>query len=322
MQDSSSLLVRMTSVLDYSEASKHNFCARNFSFKANEAQNNLCLFKLFGITMKNSALPIFLSISILLLVPSESYSTGKNTRTLSHYSRYLQKDQKMNVYVPESTGRHSVLYLLHGATGDYTNWLDRTDLKNIADKYNLIIVMPDGGTFSWYSDSQLIPESQYESYVVKELIPFIDSSFATYAEKNGRGVCGLSMGGFGAIKFGLKYPQLFSSASSLSGVLVVMRHPDKWSMVKVFGTLSDNASNWKREDLIEMAQSSKDTTVALKFDTGVDDVTLEDNRLFLSILQKLRRTFEYGEFPGGHTWRYWGSHIEEHLQFHSRHLLH
>ncbi len=270
--------------------------------------------------MKNIVLSVLLSIFVL--TPSGLFSAGRNIRTLSHYSAYLHKEQKMNVYVPNSNGRHSVLYLLHGATGDYTNWANRTDVKNIADKYDLIIVMPDGGAFSWYSDSPMIPESQYESYVVKELIPFIDSAFATYTEKNGRGICGLSMGGFGAIKFGLKYPHLFSSASSLSGVLAVMRHPDKWSMAKVFGTQADYASNWKREDLIELAQSSKDTTLALKFDTGVDDITLEDNRVFLAILQKLHRTFEYGEFRGGHTWTYWGTHIEEHLQFHSRHLLH
>lgn len=269
--------------------------------------------------MKNTVLSVLLSIFVF--APSGLFSAGRNIRTLSHYSIYLHKEQKMNVYVPDSKGRHSVLYLLHGATGDYTNWADRTDVKNIADKYNLIIVMPDGGAFSWYSDSPMIPESQYESYVVKELIPFIDSAFATHVEKNGRGVCGLSMGGFGSIKFGLKYPQVFSSASSLSGVLAVMRHPDKWSMAKVFGAQADYASNWKREDLIELAQSSKDTTLALKFDTGVDDITLEDNRVFLTILQKLHRTFEYGEFSGGHTWEYWGTHIEEHLQFHSRHLL-
>ena len=274
--------------------------------------------------MNKIAFAALLTISTLFfgLFPTALLSAEKNIRTLSHYSKYLGIEQKMNVYVPESSGRHSVLYLLHGATGDYTNWSNKSDIKNIADKYNLIIVMPDGGPYSWYSDSPMIPESQYESYIIKELIPFIDSAFATYAEKNGRGVCGLSMGGFGAVKFGLKYPQLFSSASSLSGVLTIMRHPDKWSMTKVFGTQGDHLSTWEKEDVVELAQTCKDTTVVFKFDTGVNDITLEDNRIFLSTLQKLRRTFEYGEFPGGHSWFYWGAHIEEHLQFHSRHLLH
>ena len=274
--------------------------------------------------MNKIAFSVILSISTLISIfsPADLLSAEKNIRTLSHYSNYLGKEQKMNVYVPEYGGRHSVLYLLHGATGDYTNWSNKTDVKNIADKFNLIIVMPDGGAYSWYADSPMIPGSQYESYIVKELIPFIDSAFATYAEKNGRGVCGLSMGGFGAIKLGLKYPQLFSSASSLSGVLSILNHSDKWSMAQVFGPQSEYSLNWKHEELLELAGSSTDTTVALKFDTGVNDITLGDNRLFLAVLQQLHRTFEYGEFPGGHTWTYWGTHIEEHLQFHSRHLTH
>lgn len=263
----------------------------------------------------------FLVFVTLCVIAIAATAAEKNIRTLTHYSKYLKKEQKLDVYVPDSGGKHNVLYLLHGATGSYVDWVLRTDLKDIADKYNLLIVMPDGGAYSWYSDSPMIRDSQYESYIVKELIPFIDSCFATYAQKKGRGVCGLSMGGYGAIKFGLKYPELFSSASSLSGVLTIMKHPDKWSLAMVLGEQADHLANWKREDLVGLAESAKDSSVALKFDTGVDDITLDDNRAFVSVLQELRRTFEYAEFPGEHNWTYWGSHIDEHLNFHARHLL-
>src|SRR3990172_149725 len=148
-------------------------------------------------------------VSIFLLSPLRWRDGEKNIRTLSHYSNLLRKEQKMNIYVPDSPGSHSVLYLLHGALGDYTDWVSKTDIEDVAYKYDLIIVMPDGGAYSWYADSPMVPESQYESYVVKELVPFVDSIFATHKGKDGRGICGLSMGGYGAIKFGLRYPALF-----------------------------------------------------------------------------------------------------------------
>jgi S-formylglutathione hydrolase FrmB len=240
-------------------------------------------------------------------------------RTLSHFSRYLQKEQSMNVIIPSSAGTHAVLYLLHGATGDYRNWDEKTGVAALADQYGLLIVMPDGGPFSWYTDSPFIPESQYESYIVRELIPFIDSTFDTFREKKGRGVCGLSMGGYGAIKLGLKYPELFASASSMSGVLAIMNHISQWKMTSVFGQLSDSTNVWKKNDLLQLLLSVRDT-IALKFDTGLSDFVLGDNRAFLAELQRLGFALEYAEFPGSHNWGYWGTHISDHLQFHARML--
>ena len=265
---------------------------------------------------------VVLSTLVEFLAATMLFGGDKNLQVLSHFSLLLNKTQQLTVYLPDRPGKHSVVYLLHGAGGDYTDWVKRTDLKNIADRFDLIIVMPDGGNYSWYSDSPLIPESRYESYIVGELVPFIDSAFATYADRRGRGVCGLSMGGYGAMKFGLKYPRLFSSVSSMSGVLTIMHHPEGWSMPRIFGSQGEHPEAWRKEDLISILQSAKDSIVAIKFDTGLDDFALLDNREFLSALQKLHRTFEYGEFPGTHSWRYWGSHLEEHLEFHARNLIH
>ena len=252
---------------------------------------------------------------------SGSYALAgeKNVQTLSHYSTVLHKEQKMNVYVPATPGRHSVLYLLHGAYGDYTNWVSNTRVAAIAEDFNLIIVMPDGAPFSWYTDSPLQPASQYESYIVKELVPFVDSAFATFAEKRGRGICGLSMGGYGAIKFGLKYPSLFASASSMSGILTIMNHASQWKILEVFGDTIKSIEAWKKNDLSQLLLSVKDT-IAIKFDTGISDFALADNRQFLSELQKRGFAYEYAEYPGNHSWKYWGTHIVDHLQFHAKML--
>jgi S-formylglutathione hydrolase FrmB len=259
---------------------------------------------------------LFLFCCVLCFVSSPSPGGENNVRTLSHYSRYLQKVQNINVAVPASEGKHAVLYLLHGATGDYKNWNDKTGVAKLAEQYGLIVVMPDGGPYSWYTDSPFVSASQYESYIVRELIPFIDSSFSTFNERRGRGICGLSMGGYGAIKLGLKHPDLFATASSMSGVLAIMLHTSQWKMTTIFGELSDTANVWKKNDLLQLLHSVNDT-IALKFDTGISDFTLGDNRAFLSELQRLGFAFEYAEFPGTHSWGYWGTHITEHIQFHA-----
>jgi S-formylglutathione hydrolase FrmB len=250
---------------------------------------------------------------------SHTLAGEKNVHTLSHYSTVLHKEQKMNVYVPTTPGRHSVLYLLHGAYGDYTNWVSNTRIAAIAENFDLIIVMPDGAPFSWYTDSPVQPASQYESYIVNELVPFVDSAFATFAEKKGRGICGLSMGGYGAIKFGLKYPSLFASASSMSGILTIMNHASQWKMIEVFGDTIKSIETWKKNDLPQLLLSVKDT-IAIKFDTGISDFALADNRQFLSELQKHGFAYEYAEYPGNHSWQYWGMHIVDHLQFHAKML--
>jgi putative tributyrin esterase len=265
--------------------------------------------------MKNILFCLFVYPLVSLLLAGE-----KNVKLLSHYSQCLQKEQKMYVYLPVSTGKHSVIYLLHGWSGDYKNWMDKTEIKNIADKFNFIIVMPDGGYESWYSDSPWIKNSLYETYIINELVPFIDSTYDTYKEKYGRGICGLSMGGYGALKLGIKYPSVFHSASALSGVLNILVHSKNWSLGKIFGNPKDNPGTWQENDLLELTHSLRDT-IALKFDVGVDDIVLEDNRQFVQVLQKLKFPFEYAEFPGSHNWEYWGTHLEEHLRFHEKNLL-
>ncbi len=107
--------------------------------------------------------------------------------------------------VGETQPRLAVVYLLHGLTGHYTNWIDKTKLVEYAAQHKFIIVTPEGDN-GWYSDSVSVANDKYESYIVKELIPDVDKKFNTIADREHRVIAGLSMGGYGALKFGLKYP--------------------------------------------------------------------------------------------------------------------
>ena len=82
----------------------------------------------------------------------------------------------------------------------------------------LMVVMPDGGR-GWYSDSATEPAGAFETFIVRDLVRFVDRTFRTRAERSGRVLGGLSMGGYGAIKLALKHPRLFCAAASHSGAL-------------------------------------------------------------------------------------------------------
>src|ERR1044072_363643 len=112
--------------------------------------------------------------------------------------------------------RYPVLYLLHGLGGHYDNWTTRTKLAAYAAQYSMIIVTPEGNN-SWYTDSATVPTEKYETYIVDELIPDVQRRYRTIETRAGRSIAGLSMGGYGALKFGVKHPELFAFAGSLRG---------------------------------------------------------------------------------------------------------
>jgi S-formylglutathione hydrolase FrmB len=128
---------------------------------------------------------------------------------------------KVNVLLPDGyavgTTRYPVLYLLHGYAGAYSDWTHRTDLVAFTRHLPLIVVMPEGGN-GWYMDP-VVPGSNWETYHIRELIPYIDSHLRTIATRSGRAIAGLSMGGMGAFVYAARHPDLFVAAASFSGVL-------------------------------------------------------------------------------------------------------
>ncbi|WP_066930610.1 alpha/beta hydrolase [Streptomyces sp. NBRC 110611] len=131
----------------------------------------------------------------------------------------------VNVLLPDdyhSSGRtYPVLYLFHGGLGDFMEW-DRAaegGIRAYTAGRPLIVVMPDGGQAGWYSDpvSSNVGPRNWETFHMHQLLPWIEGNFRTYAEPDGRAVAGFSMGGFGALKYAVKYPDRFASVSAHSG---------------------------------------------------------------------------------------------------------
>src|SRR5438093_950927 len=116
--------------------------------------------------------------------------------------------------------RYPVLYLLHGAGDTYRTWTENTDIVDFSRKFDLIVVMPDGGHDSnagWYSDWK-DGSRDWESFHIDVLIPWIDSHFNTLGDGH-RAIAGLSMGGFGAMSYAARHQGLFQAAASFSGAV-------------------------------------------------------------------------------------------------------
>jgi S-formylglutathione hydrolase FrmB len=136
-------------------------------------------------------------------------------------------------YDPSGATRYPVLYLLHGVGGDPRAWTEHGALRaidGVTARDGLapfITVMPDGGRYGFYSDwygtqgnrAPASPPPAWETYHIDELIPWIDSNYPTVASRSGRAVAGLSMGGFGAMSYAGKHPDLFTAAGSFSGAV-------------------------------------------------------------------------------------------------------
>ncbi len=229
------------------------------------------------------------------------------------HSESLQRDMHYRILLPRGyqtiANRFAVLYLLHGLYGDYTNWDTHTKLKQYAEPLPLIIVMPDAGD-SWYTNSATVPGDRFEDYIVKDLIPEIDSHYRTIRSRHARAIAGLSMGGYGAMKFALKYPEMFAFAGSLSGAFDAPRDLDvrvpefRDKLLAVFGPSGD--ANRSANDLLLLLDHVDAASLPyLYFGCGTQDAFLAINREFVSSLPRRKIGYEYHETPGSHTWDYW-----------------
>ena len=233
----------------------------------------------------------------------------------------LRKMTSCLVILPDEQagpGPYPVFYLLHGLSDDHTAWTRRTRLERYVEGLPLIVVMPDGGR-GWYTDSSVEPTGAFETFILRDLIGFIDRTFQTRTDRGGRVVAGLSMGGYGAVKLALKFPEVFCAAASHSGALV---NPEERGGIyagselqRIFGDSPAGGPN----DVFALAERLDPARQpVLRIDCGVEDGLLEHNRRFHRHLDHLGIEHEYAEFPGGHNWEYWDAHVRETIALFAR----
>lgn len=247
------------------------------------------------------------------------YSQDMPLCELRYFSEALGKHTGANVILPAPNlpGPYPVMFLLHGLSDDYTIWLRRTSIERYVDGLPLIVVMPDGGR-GFYCDA--INGFKYNTAIGVELPRLIRNYFPCMDEWC---ISGLSMGGYGAIRLALDYPELFVSATSHSGALYFGHHPldrdDEWNreFERIVGKNPEGGPN----DLLALAERlDPDRRPQIRIDCGTEDFLLEANRAYSKHLNSIGYVHEYEEFPGGHDWSYWDLHIQESIAFHRNNL--
>lgn len=234
-------------------------------------------------------------------------------KDVAFHSPALNREMKYRIYLPHtyagSSRRYPVLYLLHGLYGNYENWDTLTQLATYVSGVDWIIVMPDADD-SWYTNSATVPQDKFEDYIAKDLIAEIDGKYRTIRDRHARAIAGLSMGGYGALKFALKYPQSYAFAGSLSGALDAARDLDSRApefrarLVEVFGS-PDNPARAENDIFLLLQKATAAQLPYLYLACATEDRFLPVNRDFVAELSERHLHYEYHETPGTHEWAYW-----------------
>ncbi len=259
---------------------------------------------------------IFILIAVFSIISVNAATVDtvliKSTRMDTSFKAVIVLPDKYN----ETEDKNfPVVYLLHGLSGDYSNWAQKTDLGNLVDKYNFIIVCPDGGFAGWYIDSPLKSDSQYESYITNEVVENIDKNYRTILKPEGRFICGLSMGGHGAISLLAKHPDSFAAAGSMSGVMELTGSTQKYGIVQLIGDYNSNQKLWDENSCVNLIDKLAGLNKGIIIDCGVDDRFIGGNRKIHQKMMELKIEHVYIERPGGHSWDYWTNALEYHLLF-------
>lgn len=221
----------------------------------------------------------------------------------------------MIVILPDGPGPFPVVYQLHGQSDDHTGWQRWTTIERHAARLGIAIVLVNGAR-SFYCDT---PGTNrlWEQHILKS-VEFVDQTFRTIPAAHHRGIGGLSMGGYGAMKIALAHPEVFGSCVSHSGA-VDMAH---WMAV---GKEPDHRDIWPSgrvpaHDDIRKLLAKPGKKPAIYIDCGTEDFLLAENHTVKADLVKHGIPHIYLEYPGAHNWEYWQAHVGEGLDFHSGHF--
>jgi len=270
------------------------------------------------LTIYDSPLPRLASIAIAVSLLCSHASANENWNNppkekiagLDHgtfRSASMNVDVGFNIYLPgqyakQNQQRFPVIYYLHGIKGNESSYLDYARLLEQAIKSgaapHMILVFANGGETSFFSDS---PDRNVmgETVIIRELIPQIDQHYRTISSASGRSVHGFSMGGFGALKFAFKYPDLFGSVVSYGAIL-----PDAKTFAKkepkIFEKAFGNEAGFAANDPFQLLQqiAAKLQNTKIQIVIGADDELLPVNRKLHLDLARLRIDHQFRALPG------------------------
>ena len=243
-------------------------------------------------------------------------------------SAALGREWTYNVYLPDGYDsgreRYPVFYLLHGNGADENEWVVQGGIQQTADEMMrrgeipyAVIVMPSAST-TWYVDAK----EKMETAIIHDLIPEVEKSYRVMTDRAGRVIGGESMGGYGSLRFVLKYPEMFAAAALMSPAIYVTEPPLNSSArrVGVFVTGDQfDPEVWKSFNYPGLLDGffAKKITMPLYIDSGDhDDFNIEGQapRLY-EVWREHKQPAELRIVGGTHSFGVWKATIHEAMRF-------
>jgi S-formylglutathione hydrolase FrmB len=286
----------------------------------------------------NALLAFGLAVTALALAPSANAQGQLRAECRSVPSKILGHPVRYCAFLPPSydtnaTAKYPILYFLHGLGGNEQLLLRAGGMNILQDLYDqkkigeFLVVAPNAGN-SFYINSH-DGKVRYEDFFMKEFIPYIESHYRVRPGRANRGITGVSMGGYGALRFGFKYANEFGSVSAHSAALVdklpEIQLNDEQSQrlsVEFGGTFGDPIDRgfWQKESPFTIVKSTpRPVGLQIYFDCGTDDDFgfYKGAQAFHDLLFARKIPHEFHLYPGGHDWDYFARHLPASLEFHS-----
>ena len=214
--------------------------------------------------------------------------------------------------------KFKTLYLLHGLWGNCTDWVTCSRIRQWAEKRDLAVVMPSGDN-SFYVDR---PETNnnYGEFLGRELIEMTRRMFPLSEKREDTFIAGLSMGGFGAMRNGLKYSDTFGAIASFSGAFHVMDpaafDPKTRAFGQgVFGDLDEFVKSDKNPVVLAKSLAASEVKPKIYMSCGTEDHLMPANRVFRALLEENGFDVTWHEAPGDHDWDFWNEEIQRILEW-------
>lgn len=242
---------------------------------------------------------------------------------VNYVSKALMRTVPLNVILPvdkisfatmdyenRQGKKFKTLYLLHGIFGNYTDWVSGTRIQRWAEEKGLCVVMPSGDN-AFYVNS-ITPMNDYGKFIGEEIVEVTRRMFPLSTKRKDTFIAGLSMGGFGAMRNGLKYSDTFGYIASLSGALQLFEGEKSFlGDNMVFGDIkkaknSDINPEYVMKKLVKEGKEKPVIYIAC----GTSDSLLASNRKFRDKLIKNGFDVTYVEEPGAHEWDFWDRQIK------------
>ena len=245
---------------------------------------------------------------------------------IKYRSPAIRKETAINVIIPSNFGcesvDHKVLWLLHGLGANHTVWMRQSSIERYANDHNLVVIMPDVNR-SWYTDTAY--GEKYFTYITEELPKVIYSNIkGLRTDREHNLVAGNSMGGYGAVKLALTYPERFGACISLSGSLDIARRGRAcdlplWRAIFGFDLQEPTELLGTDCDLFTLAEKVRESGAEFPdifMWCGTEDTEiLKTNLLFDEHLKSLGVPHEFRTSEGDHTWKWWDMHIQTALEY-------